>query len=295
MRTRNWIAAVLAWLCVAGTALAAAPPSQRELNGFFLGQHVSVLEHVFGKPAELMHRGDFSYAAYELPGQDEAYMVFSTHKQRPYNNVGIQIAGKAAPDMRPFLGLRLGADREAVRRVLGPPSRTTKLGDFDGMQNSVQWEYEARNYNVVLNGDGRLVSIKISGYAGFPEDPTNQRTFMEQFTAAILSGKTDALVEVLMPDLEIYRASDPITITRGLRTELDDLASPIRRALLEGAHSVRAMLTEEKPPGKLELRVWEHGPGLGTVVKYPTSQIVQEIVFIRDAGKLRAWEIRLRP
>lgn len=157
-------------------------PSQREVNGFFLGQYKPVLTAHFGKPFEIRKTDDgWEQRIYILNRSQGSYMIFEFVPAAPDTIYAIQITGPSGTTMFPFAGLKLGDPRTRVDAVLGAPAETKELGDIPGY---IAY-YEDRNYSVEFQPDDTLSSIRIVGYVGFNADPTAIKPDLTLFKQAI--------------------------------------------------------------------------------------------------------------
>lgn len=262
------------------SACLAQVPSQRELNGFVLGQHRDVLEK-WGDPYEEMETDDgWVYLAYTVSEKPFVYMLFKFPEEDQDHMVSIQITGEPSPGMEPFMGLQLGMPAAEVRRIFGAPGETRMLTD----PPVEVWEYEDRNYSFEMDA-GKLFSIQIFGDQGFAEpDP---RLRWEDVQAALQSTDVQTLAGAFAPDAEIYQGETVFQIDDGMTKVMGDAASEFRRGL---TLVVRALQSELAAlPEEVNIRA-----GVGPVFKFAAESPVAEIVTMRDAGKYRIWEIQLR-
>jgi len=282
-------AALLCLVLYASAAAAENPPSQIELNGFLLGQYVKMLDSTFGTPfQEEMTEDGLAYRAYVLSKESQGYMVFQSTTERPQYIFSIQITGKVGTNTTPFLGLRLGDDKSKVLQVLGKPSKVKRVQEL----KLEYLTYKNRNYSVEIDEEGRLYSIRILGFEGFPEKP-KEFPKIEGFKRCVVDRDVDCLLTQLAPDFEVYKEGQLYTFTSGARTELMNPESPVVRLLLGDKDSVRAVFAEERSPGESEFRMYEKG-SIDVVFKFYKSKIISEIVYTTFAGQSRVWEIRFR-
>lgn len=259
-------------------------PSQRELNGFVIGQHRAVLEK-WGEPYDEMETDDgWQYVAYLVSEEPFAYMTFKFPEDDLDHMVSIQITGDPSPTMAPFIGLRLGMLAAEVRRIFGAPGETRMLTD----PPVEVWEYEDRNYSFEMD-EGKLFSVQIFGDQGFTApDP---RLRWEDVQSALRSNDVPTLVAAFAPDAEIYRGDNVYQIDDSMAKTMADPTSEFRRGL---ALVVRALQSDKSAlPEDVELRA-TLGKGIGPILKFSQDSPVEEIVTIQDAGQWRVWEIKLR-
>jgi hypothetical protein len=267
--------------------------SQRELNGYLLGQHSSVLASTFGEPFREITREDgWTDRAYVLDYDRGVYMVFGFSPDRPEYMVAIQITGGSGIDMYPFLGLTLGDDSSVVRDGLGQPSDVAHSPEL----NLDVWTFDGRNYSVEFDSTGRLYSIRIVGFEGFPE-VEGSLTPVGPLAQALRSEDIDQLLDLLAPDVEIYKDDSVHMFNRAARTELLDPNSEVSRLLYSGPGSLREVLPETLSDADYEmnLRIFERQPeAFYSVCKFPDAIPVEELVFQKQAGRWRVWEVRFR-
>ncbi|HET9129495.1 MAG TPA: hypothetical protein VFO86_01025, partial [Terriglobia bacterium] len=97
------------------------PPSQRELNGYLLGEDARPISEGFDSIArEQRYNDGWIDRVYALDSAHAAYMVFGFSDSSD-DCLSIQITGEPGTPMHPFLGLRLGDSREKVYNALGKP------------------------------------------------------------------------------------------------------------------------------------------------------------------------------
>jgi hypothetical protein len=279
---------------IAGGLHAQHPPSQRELNGFLLGQHEEVLANQFGQPVQQQDFPDgWAYRAYVIDSTHHAYMVFKFSDFRSDYIYSIQIAGDSGTSMYPFVDLRLGDSRAKVTQILGEPSRIEEVPDM-GLDALF---FENRNYSVELSADGKLFSIQIMGYDGFPDSlPLLQSPPLlgQQLRARDI----DRLVEVMAPDMAILVADSITRFSNSARVDLADPTSAVSRLLYSTPGSLGNLLADSAIVGgsDLALRVYEHPlPETSYMVwSFGDDSPLQEIVYQGFAGQWRIWEIRFR-
>jgi hypothetical protein len=161
-----------------------------------------------------------------------------------------------------------------------------------------RWRYGGRNYSFEFDPAGRLSSIQLFGFDGFPGEPLTPLPILGQLRAALLDRDVEWLMGLLAPDLEVYANGKAHGFRRAARIELSDSQADVTRLLLGEEHSVRAALQDSRviEDADVALRVFER-PNPGSVYavwKLPTRSRLREIVFEGFAGEWRAWEIRFR-
>jgi hypothetical protein len=278
------------WMVSAYALAQTSPSSQTELNGFLLGQYAKASDGAFGKPTESRTTEDhWKYRAYVFDEKHRGYMAFKFPTDDSQRMLSIQIAGDAGTPMRPFLGLMLGDDKKKVQQALGAPESIEGEKDYD----VDLYTYADRNYSVEINRQGKLSSIQVMGYAGFAEQPASSLPDVETLRKNVVHQDVDGLLSLLAGDLEIYRGDHSYDFVHSARAEIADQKSEIRRLLLGENGSLREGFTTERFEPDPQIRVYTEAPP-GSVVKFPHSKIVEEIVFKIEAGTWKVWEIRLR-
>lgn len=263
-----------------------APLSQRELNGFFIGQHEDVLPNEFGEPYRVINDTETSKVmSYLIDKSDSSFIAFYINKTRGNLIEQIQITGNKNTQMQySFLGLRLGDSKERVLQTLGNPSHIEK-----GTRNSDLYFYNDRNYSVQVDKLGQLISIKIFGYEGF-EKETPELSF-DYFKNTLTSGDPYLIYELIMPDIEITKNLEVYRIKNRFKNEVFNKDSDLMKQLIYNNDSLSKTLSEYN--GKIDenLRIVEGGYRNGVVFKFPDSKTLDEIFFVFEAGKWRAWEV----
>lgn len=265
------------------------PSSQRELNGFFIGQHEDILKNELGEPYKIINE---TYASkvnsYLIDLNDKAFIAFYINKTRGNIIEEIQITGNKNTHMDYlFLGLKLGDTKEKVLQILGSPSKIEK-----GTRNSDLYFYEGRNYSVQIDKENTLISIKIFGYTGFEQEVGTIDSF-DSFKKVLNSNDMDLIYDLIMPDIEITKDGKIYRIQKRFRNDILDKNSEITNNLLYSNDNLNQVLSNYNGNISQEMRFTTNGPG-GWVFKFPDSKILDEIFFIFEAGKWRVWEIVYR-
>lgn len=270
-------------------------PSQYELNGFLLGQHIRAIEHELGSPYQ-QRKSDDQWVSriYIIDRPHEAYMVFEFTPDRPDHTVTVQVTGDSGTAMVPFLGLVLGSDTAMVRRHAGPPTSVRQETD----PVLTLWQYADRNYSFEFTPAGRLYSIRIMGWDGFPRMPALPLAGLEPLVAALDSRDPGRLLAVIAPDIEVFRGDSVYTIEGAARRAVSDTTSTLWQQLLHGQGSLRAALADSFGLAQADpsIRVYEHPrPGATyTSYRFPSRSQLSELVFEGFAGQWRLWEVRFR-
>ncbi len=278
----------IALVLSATVATAQHAPSQFELNGFLLGQHLSTIETALGRPWRVdTARDGWTDRIYVIDRERNAYMVFKYDTQRPNYNLSIQLAGAPGTTMRPFLGLRLGARRADVVRILGRPTDEV----LEDENRIMLLRYADRNYSVELDSLGQLSSIMVFGYNGLSQSPSpSEPDPLTRLRRAFASGILDSLIVLIAPDVEVFQDSGILTFRRAPRTDFESATSPLARALLGPAPSLRHAV---KSGTRFESAVRVADDLVGLVYTSDTGPI-REIVFKWLPGGYRLWEVRFR-
>lgn len=294
MNASSLKSAVLLAALAAQHAAAAPPTTVLELNGWMLGQHQSAVSAYYPTPYQSHDAGPIRNDVHVLDRDSKTYMIFSIDESRPTNYLlMVQLTGGPTPAQKhAFLGLRLGDPAARVREVLGEPDQT-RTSDLPGV---TMWDYTQRNYTVEIGADDRLYSIRLEYWTGLPSAPPKEEVGappLKPFTDAIKKRDVEALVKLLMPDVEVYIDGEPQQVAGPFRDQLADPTSPVAAALFGKPVSVAKALANAAGPPEVDVRIWEDA-GVGWVVKYPQPksgpQIV-ELVWKYYPGGWRVWEI----
>jgi hypothetical protein len=268
----------------------AQSPSQRELNGFVIGQHRDALKEAFGEPYEERKTDDgWVYLIYLLREKPFAYMTFKFPSNDLNHFISVQIAGDGSTPMAPFVGVRLGASADEVKRKIGRPSKTQRLAD----PPVEVWKYEKRNYSFEFDAGKKLVSIQIFGLDGFADLPDWSKPIpWNDLQTRLRSTDLDSLMTTFSPDAEIYQASELFWIDNSMRKVLSDPKSLFRRGLALAVTALQHELARE--PAEINARMMLGIGRMGAVYKFPEGAPVKEIVLLPQAGEWRVWEVKLR-
>ena len=262
---------------------AAQPPSQRELNGYVLGQHIETLEPL-GEPEEEMETDDgWLYRTYVLQEDPLLLMVFKFPADDPDFMISVQVSGEASA-MMPFLGLRLGASSADVRKVFGQPTSVEQLTD----PPVEVWKYKDRNYSFEFDKQKGLTSIQLFAFDGFA--PAKPPTW-SAVRIKLLSTDIDTLMSAFSADAEIYKDDDLYGIDDSMRKVFSNPSSEFRQGLTLLVAALRS--PEMGEPVDSNLRVSDDGPPQH-VIKFGPDSPVREIVFLDQAGESLIWEVHLR-
>ncbi len=262
----------------------AQPPSQRELNGYVLGQHIETLDPL-GEPEDEMETDDgWLYRTYVLQEDPQLFMAFKFPDDDADFMISIQVAGDKSSTMTPFLGLRLGATAADVRRVFGQPTTIEQLAD----PPVEVWRYKDRNYSFELDKQKGLTSIQLFAFDGFaPAKPP----VWSAVRAKLLATDVDTLMSAFSADAEIYKDDDLYGIDDSMRKVFSNPTSEFRTGLALVVAGLRS--PEQGEPVEANMRISESGPPQH-VVKFGPDSPVQEIVFLDQAGESRIWEVKLK-
>lgn len=287
---KSALLSVLVLICLARLPFAqeVKPASKRELNGYFLGQHISVLDSL-KISYKTIKQPPFTWRLYELDKKRHSFIGFGFHEQRKDYIHGIQLTGSWVDMTYRFYGVRMGDQADEAIKKLGKPSKIESK-EFEAKH----FDYENHNYSFMATKDSRVYSIQIIGYDGFAEDPKFETKALEQLKKGVLNHNIEALLKALTPDVEVYGKKEIIFVKEPLRTELSLLSSPLRKVLLDDVSGVKAFFKKEDHKPDVQMRLYPDTMKMGWVAKYPKSKILEELVFAINAGQYRIWEIKLR-
>jgi hypothetical protein len=291
MRTRRGL--TLGFLAVAVRAIIASAqaPSQRQLNGFLIGQsddaiaaHFTVLMQADTTPDGWVNR------VYLLDRAHHAYMAFKFPKAHPHETISVQIAGDSDTEMVPFLGIRLGDHPEALLPQLGRPSRVSHENDV----NVDLYEYAGRNYSIEVDSNSRVSSIQVFGTEGIPDWSLGTMPVLDGLWEALEIGGRTAM-EALASDAEIYRHDSTVSFRHGALADLQTGSTSFAQALLRGPQSVRAIIADSSVRHRAEgaIRVWLGRPP-GWVWRFAAPTPISQLVFVRKGDHWRLWEVQYR-
>lgn len=269
-----WLMAVQSW----------AGNFEVDLNGFRLQQYVSIVEPALGRPFQTIDQGDLVANAYVI--DQDAYMVVGHLKKHPYNISVLQLTG-ATTKAAPFKGLLLGDPRSKVIDVLGKPDHVEQIQS----PKVTKLAYEGCNYTVELDESDRLYSIQVFTSADLMNKTDGSESEWANFKAAVLSKNISALLEMMKPDVEIYREGKTLSINSPFSTFAAKPDSEFVSALIGPTNSVLQQVAQAEPVQ--ELRLTEK-IGIGVVYKFPNGKILKEIAFFPFNGKYRVYEVAFR-
>ncbi len=255
-----------------------------DLNGFRLQQLLSVVEPALGRPFKTIDEGDIVANAYVI--DQDAYMVVSHLKKHPYNISALQLTG-ATTKALPFKGLLLGDSRNKVIDALGKPNHVEQIQS----PKVTKLEYEGRNYTVELDESDHLYSIQVFTTADLMNKTDSSGNEWANFKAALRSKNISALLEMMKPDVEIYRGGKTFSINAPFSTFAVKPDSEFVSALIGPTNSVLQQITQAEPVQ--ELRLTEK-IGIGIVFKFPNGNILKEIEFFPFNGRYKVYEIAFR-
>lgn len=277
-------------LFISETVYSQVSKDQIELDGFMLGQYRNAVHNQIGQPAKRIDTNDgWIYEFHILKSDSSIYSLFKYSSSDTSRIKAMQINGIEYNEMYPFLGLKLGDSQELVRRALGDPT------SFDSLKDSnilVQY-YDKRNYSVKIDSENRICGIQIDGFTN--KRPKEGIPSLTPFQHAIISSNIDSLLNVISPDIEIYKDDKVISFVGAARSEFQKGESALVKLLLGPTKSVKAALLKEKNEPIVEMRLYpERKINTATVFKFKKSRIISEIVFTPHAGRWKVYEIRFK-
>jgi hypothetical protein len=254
------------------------------LNGFRLWQYKDAAEAYFGKPFAARDEEESVFEVY--PVTESSYMVFEYWQKYPQNMYSIQITGYPTK-MLPFKGLVLGDSKKKVVRALGKPDSTKKVEDPPVTINY----YDDANYSVEIDADGRLYSIKLHVTNEFMSEAEVGFDDWDRFRNAVLAKDMKAILEMVRPDVEIFKDGKVIYINKRYVDFRKSPESAFVQALIGDSDSVLKELKTTEPEGEMRLAM---GLGVGQVFKFRDGKILKEIVLFPYNGKYRVYEIAFK-
>jgi len=264
------------------------PPSQRELNGYLLGEDAKPLSEGFDSLIKEQKYGDgWIDRVYSLDTTQSAFMVFGFSDSSD-DCLSIQITGKAGTTMHPFLGLRLGDSREKVNEILGPPTQVQHLP----ASHLEFFQYRHRNYTVELDSLGELWSIRILGYKGFPDAPTDSVPNLQNIFQSLRSSDPEVILEALAPDVEVITGDSVFSFEGSALDVIGDPASRLSQFLYSGKSSLASLDAGVINAATLDPASVRDNKQTPTF-KFPEDSPVKDIIFVIHAGRWRIWETHL--
>jgi hypothetical protein len=271
------------------TGWAQLPPSQRELNGFLIGQQAEAIGASFPALFQVDTASDgWIYRTYLVDRATHSYMSF---KFPPGSSLAlsVQIAGGKGTPMRPFLGVQLGDSEDVLRARFGPPTRTKRLADWP----ATVWDYASRNYSFEVDTTGRLSSIQIYTDDGFPTEAPTEDPALDDLSTSLEFRDQDDVLEMLAPDVVLNWRGRSMHFPKGARQSLADSTSEFDKALFGPWPSLRLLL--ERYASTLQA---ERGVRLGgkqTLGYRLPGAPYPSVVFVASEGAWRVWEVDFGP
>lgn len=255
-----------------------------DLNGFRLQQLASILEPTLGRPIKTLEEGNMTTDVYAI--DQDAYMVFGRDKRHPNNISLIQLTG-STKNALPFKGLLLGDPKSKIIEALGQPDRVVQIQSPD----VTRFSYERENYSIEVDDRDRLYSIQIFTTAALMTETDGSDSEWARFKAALRAKDIAALLEMMRPDVEIYRGGRTLSVTTPFDSFRKNPDSQFVSALIGPSESVLRQINDTEPVQELRLA---EKVGVGMVYKFPNGKILREIVFFPFNGKYRVYEIAFR-
>ncbi len=285
MKSLSRLFFLLSFLSFPASAQSQFPPSQRELNGFLLGEDAAPIGAGFDTLLKEQKYGDgWTDRVYPLDSTGTSFMVFGFADSSD-DCMSVQITGKPETPMHPFLGLRLGDAKEKVYRTLGVPSQVRHV-----QRRAMTFcQYEDRNYSVQLDSLGRLWSVRILDYEGFPGLPPDSLPDLAGTFQALQSGDPEVILDALAPDVELVAhdtaysfMGSPLDVVSNQATRFSQLlyAGPSCLAALGQAYVRAATLDPQSSDDAAHVLRYT----------FPVDAPVKDIVFVIHAGKWRIWD-----
>jgi hypothetical protein len=256
-----------------------------DLNGFRLWQYKSAIKASLGEPTKKITKKDWIYEIYNLP--ENSYMVFTYFNNFPNNTYSIQISGSTNKTI-PFKGLILGDNVEKVKTILGNPTDITN----SELPNVKVYNFNNSNYSVEIDENGKLLSIRVFVTNDFFKSSSAVKDNpWENFKKAVLEKDTQAILNWLRPDVEIYKDNKVLSIDKKYSDFIEKTNTQFFNALIADKNSVYAELKNSEPEGSNR---FIKELGIGLVYKFPKGTNLQEIVFFPYNGKHRVFEIAFK-
>jgi hypothetical protein len=261
-----------------------ARANQYQLNGFWLQQYKKAITTTLGKPFRISETTNSTWEAYALSGK--SYMAFEFLKNKPDLIYSIQLTGDAC-EMIPFFGLKLGDDKSQLFASLGKPDMIKRIES----RKVDLYEYKNKNFSFEINDQGKICSLRITGYKELFKGSSHDFSYWKDFKKAILNRDFKGVGDFFRPDAEIYMHDEVLDIDKPFRSFFTHPAGKFYDALFNGEGSVLSQLQGSEP--QLERRITLNS-GVGHVYKFYAGQILQEIVFFPYGDKYRVYAIKFR-
>lgn len=262
---------------------------ETELAGFLIGQQRTAVHKQLGPPIQRNPSEDgWIYEFHTLKPDTSVYALFKYAQWDTTRIYAIQISGDRYDEMVPFRGLRLGASKAEVDRLLGKPDKVETIED----PPMDLYYYPHKNFSVNINKQGKLFGIQIFG--NILKNKAASSPSSGFFRRAVQSGNLDSLLIALSPDVEIHRQGKIIQFTGSARLELKNKDSELTRALLGDTESVWYVFSKERAEGTPELKATMQDNEWVTIDKFFDSSVISEVVFKTHAGRWKVASIHFR-
>ncbi|MBN1474886.1 MAG: hypothetical protein JW914_09740 [Syntrophaceae bacterium] len=283
MNRRIYILVMILTVLLVPVSLQAAD-IQIDLNGFRLLQFKAIVENTFGKPFKTFKTDYSIIEAHRI--DSNAYMVFEYDSKMPNNIFSIQLTGHTNKVL-PFKGLTLGDDVKKVIDILGKPS---EIKEIESPKVSA-CTYEGTNYSVEIDDKGKLYSVRIYSTKEVYREAKDSFKSYGEFKALIIAKNIKGIIEMLRPDVEIYKNGKSLYINKRYADFVSNPDKEFIEALLGERESVLREVTTTEPEGAIRIH---EKVGVGEVYKFNKGQILTEIYFLPYNGKHRVYEINFR-
>jgi hypothetical protein len=262
-----------------------------ELAGFVLGQYRRTVHAQLGAPIEKRVTSEgWIYEFHKLKPDTSVYALFKYPKWDTTRIYSIQLNGEKFEEMKPFRGLKLGAPKDMVHSTFGKSSRTEIVED----PPLIIEYYDHHNYSFDIDKEtGTLYGIQIYGRI-LEQKPQVPAPSLAPFRNAVLSKNEDSLISTVAPDVEFYKDGKVVSYKMGVRKEFSDKTSDLVKFILGDANSLLYVFATEKAADVPEQRVYNKSNDVTTVYKFPSSKVLDEIVFIPHAGQWKVYEVRFK-
>jgi hypothetical protein len=262
-----------------------------ELAGFVLGQYRRTVHAQLGVPIEKRITDEgWVYEFHKLKPDTSVYALFKYPKWDTTRIYSIQVTGDSFDEMHAFRGIKLGDPKDKVHKTFGASSRTEIVED----PPLIIEYYDHKNYSFDINKDnGKLYGIQIYGRI-LEQKPKAAAPSLAPFKNAVLSKNEDSLISHVAPDVEFYKDGKVITYKTSARKEFKNPNSELVKHLIGDAGSLYYVFQTENAADVSEQRIYNKQNDVTTVYKFPSSKVLDEIVFTPHAGEWKVYEVRFR-
>ncbi|MBO9699949.1 MAG: hypothetical protein J7604_07045 [Sporocytophaga sp.] len=260
-----------------------------DLYGFSLGQYRETATNEFGKPIEQgKFKDGYEYEVFLLNPDSSLYLVIEYAANHTDVIWSIQISGSNATKDIGFKGLRLGADKKEVERVIGKPEAKENIGEY-----GENWNYEKANYSIEISKSGKLSSAKIKNNFLDNKPDVKKLPKFENIISIMSSSNNAEIASILAPGVEIYYKDKTWFLGKSIKNEINTDYSKVFQTIREISDGLNQINTSDINSYEENMRL-AMGQNPKHVVKIKTGHKIKEIVFDYINGQYLIWEINAK-